>query len=188
VAGVAEEKLVRGLEDWRAPYAAQRALRSEQLELIARFAEGRQCRMIALVRHFGDDEDSGQPCGSCDVCAPTLRIAENTLGPAPQVAAKPSNRARKAKKRAGRKGSRTKAVALPATGASAGLVAALRAWRLSEAKKKRVPAFRILTNRALVAIAEARPESAEALRNVSGVGPKLLQSYTFELVKLCARG
>jgi len=70
VAGVAEDKLVRGHDQWQSTYAAQRALRTEQLELVARFAEGRQCRMIALVRHFGDSEDSGQPCGSCDVCAP----------------------------------------------------------------------------------------------------------------------
>jgi len=79
-------------------------------------------------------------------------------------------------------------VALPESGASAGLVAALRAWRLNEAKKKRVPAFRILTNRALVAIAEARPKSAEALRGVTGVGPKLLQTYSVQLVQLCVRG
>ncbi|HEY0463593.1 MAG TPA: HRDC domain-containing protein, partial [Polyangiaceae bacterium] len=186
VAGVAEEKLVRGHEQWQSAYAAQRALRSEQLELVARFAEGRQCRMIALVRHFGDSEDSGQPCGSCDVCAPEARIAANSLGPPPKIGARPSKR-RKTSKRGGKKTGRAPAVALPESGASAGLVAALRAWRLSEAKKKRVPAFRILTNRALVAIAEARPKSAEALRNVNGVGPKLLQTYSVQLVQLCAR-
>ena len=187
VAGVADEKLVRGHDDWRAPYAAQRALRSEQLELVTRFAEGRQCRMIALVRHFGDSEDSGRPCGSCDMCAPEAGIAANSLGPPPKVSLKVSKRARKTGKRSTRKQPRTAAVALPSSGASAGLVAALRAWRLSEAKKKRVPAFRILTNRALVAIAEARPNSAEALGNVSGVGPKLLQTYSAQLVQLCAR-
>ena len=187
VAGVPDEKLVRGHDEWRAPYAAQRALRTEQLELVARFAEGRQCRMIALVRHFGDSADSAQPCGSCDVCAPEARIAASTLGPPPKVDVKPSKRARKASKRRGRKVSRAGAVVLPATGASAGLVATLRAWRSSEAKKKHVPAFRILTNRALVAIAEARPKSAEALRSVSGVGPKVLQTYTVQLVQLCSR-
>ena len=187
VAGVGDEKLVRGHDQWRAPYSAQRALRSEQLELVARFAQGSQCRMIALVRHFGDSEDSGQPCGSCDVCAPGARIAASTRGPAPKVELKASRRGRKTGKRGSRKGSRVPAVSLPETGASAGLVATLRAWRLSEAKKQRVPAFRILTNRALLAIAEARPKNAEALRNVSGVGPKLLQSYTSALVQLCVR-
>ncbi|HYP76143.1 MAG TPA: DNA topoisomerase 3 [Polyangiaceae bacterium] len=187
VSGVTEEKLVRGHDQWRAPYAAQRALRTEQLELIARFAEGRTCRMLALVRHFGDSEDSGAPCGSCDVCAPESRIGANSLGPLPKVAAKLAKRSRKTGKRGARKGARTKTVALPATGESAGLVAALRAWRLSEAKRKHVPAFRILTNRALVAIAEARPKNTEALRQVSGVGPKVIQTYSVELVHLCAR-
>jgi DNA topoisomerase III len=188
VTGVGDEKLARGHDDWRDPYAAQRALRSEQIELVVRFAQGRQCRMIALVRHFGDSEDAGEPCGSCDVCAPEACIAANTLGPPPKVSAKPAKRSRKTGKRASRKGARTTAVALPSSGASAGLVATLRAWRLIEAKKKRVPAFRILTNRALVAIAEARPKTAEALRSVTGVGPKLLQTYSAQLVQLCARG
>ena len=26
--------------------------------------------MLHLVRHFGDQADSGEPCGICDVCAP----------------------------------------------------------------------------------------------------------------------
>jgi DNA topoisomerase-3 len=77
---------------------------------------------------------------------------------------------------------------LPASGPSATLVATLRAWRLLESKKKRVPAFRVLTNRALVAIAEARPHSTAALREVTGVGPKLLKSYGSVLVGLCTRG
>jgi DNA topoisomerase-3 len=187
VAGIADEKLVRGHDQWRAPYTAQRALRTEQLELIARFAEGRQCRMLALVRHFGDSEDSGQPCGSCDVCAPTARIGASSPGPPPPLPAKLPKRARKLGKRGGRGAARTKGVVLPDTGANAGLVATLRAWRLSEAKKKHVPAFRILTNRALVAIAEARPKSSDALRNVNGVGPKVIQTYSAELLRLCAR-
>jgi DNA topoisomerase-3 len=187
VSGVANDELVRGHEQWRVAYGAQRALRAEQVELVARFAQERQCRMIALVRHFGDGEDSGQPCGQCDACEPKARIANTALGPPPKIGA-PLRRGRKAKKRAGRKGARTKGVALPVSGASAGLVATLRAWRLSEAKKQRVPAFRILTNRALLAIAEARPKSAEALRDVSGVGPKLMRTYSVALVQLCARG
>ncbi|HEY5376507.1 MAG TPA: ATP-dependent DNA helicase RecQ, partial [Polyangiaceae bacterium] len=188
VQGVAEDELRRGHEAWRAPYAAQRALRVEQLALVAKFAEGNQCRMLALVRHFGDTEDSGAPCGRCDVCEPQARIAASTLGPLPKLpAAATAQRGRKTGKRRARRASRTPAVALPSTGASAPLVATLRAWRLKEAKKKHVPAFRILTNRALVAIAEARPESPEALRGVPGVGPKLLQTYSAQLVGLCSR-
>ena len=191
VQGVAEEALRRGHEAWRAPYAAQRALRVEQLALVAKFAEGNQCRMLGLVRHFGDSEDSGQPCGRCDVCEPHARIAASSLGPLPKLPAAAvagaGKRGRKTGKRRARRAARTPAVALPSTGASAPLVATLRAWRLKEAKKKHVPAFRILTNRALVAIAEARPASPEALRGVAGVGPKVLQTYSAQLVGLCSR-
>ncbi|HEY1533212.1 MAG TPA: RecQ family ATP-dependent DNA helicase, partial [Polyangiaceae bacterium] len=187
VQGVAEEELRRGHDAWRAPYAAQRALRVEQLALVAKFAEGNQCRMLGLVRHFGDTEDSGQPCGRCDVCEPQARIAASSLGPLPKLPAAVAKRGRKSGKRRTRRAARTPAVALPSTGISAPLVATLRAWRLKEAKKKHVPAFRILTNRALVAIAEARPVSADALRGVPGVGPKLLQTYSAQLVGLCSR-
>ena len=76
-------------------------------------------------------------------------------------------------------------MALPTVGPSAGLVAALRAWRLQQAKRQRVPAFRVLTNRALVAIAEARPGTTTSLSAVTGVGPKVLQAYGSQIVALC---
>jgi DNA topoisomerase-3 len=199
VSGVTEEALVRGHDGWRAPYAAQRALRVEQLALVARFAESRQCRMVALVRHFGDTEDSGEACGRCDVCAPAAAIAapHGVAAPLPPAlaklsaaSAKPGKRGRRGTSAAAgrrRKAPRKSGVELPTSGVSAGLVATLRAWRLAEAKKKHVPAFRILTTRAVVAIAEARPGSAEALRSVSGVGPKVLKTYSAALVGLCSR-
>ncbi|MEO7035331.1 MAG: DNA topoisomerase 3 [Polyangiaceae bacterium] len=199
VHGVTEEALVRGQDAWRAPYAAQRALRVEQLALVGRFAESRQCRMVSLVRHFGDTEDNGEPCGRCDVCAPAAAIGapNGVLAALPPALAKlsaasarPGKRGRRGSKSSparSRKAPRKSAVELPTSGASAGLVATLRAWRLTESKKKHVPAFRILTNRALVAIAEARPGSAEALRAVSGVGPKVLKTYSALLVGLCSR-
>ncbi|HEY6558008.1 MAG TPA: DNA topoisomerase 3 [Polyangiaceae bacterium] len=194
VDGVASETLVRGHDAWRAPYAAQRALRLEQLARMGQFASGRACRMLALVEHFGDQEDSGEPCGQCDVCAPAHCIKSQAPPPGgfaslPKATGKRGKRGKrgtKAGKRLGRK-SRTSGVALPTTGESAALVATLRAWRLVEAKKKRVPAFRVLTNRTLIAIADARPGSASALRDVNGVGPKLLKKYAAELVALCTR-
>lgn len=189
VQGVSEGKLTRGHDQWRAPYAAQRALRIEQLDHVARFAASRQCRMVGLVRHFGDSEDPGHACGQCDVCAPDAGLVANTVGPAPSVGGlrAPSKRgSKKASTRRGRK-TRTPAVELPSSGPNAALVETLRAWRLKEAKKKRVPAFRILTNRALVAIAEARPSSADALRDVPGIGDKLSSSYSSALLGLCSR-
>ncbi len=192
VSGVLERQLVRGHDRWQAPYAAQRMLRVEQLALMERFASGRGCRMRALVQHFGDQEDSGEPCGHCDACAPSNSI--KSLAPPPggfaSFAAPTGKRRGKRARKTGKRGRKVRAsgVALPATGPSAALVATLRAWRLLEAKKKRVPAFRVMTNRALVAIADARPASPSALGAVKGVGPKLLKSYAAQLVALCTRG
>jgi superfamily II DNA helicase RecQ len=189
VAGVLENALVRGKDAWRAPYAAQRELRVEQLESMARFARGARCRMLSLVEHFGDQEDSGDACGHCDVCEPTgtIKGAAAPSGGFVEVSAPPA-RGRRGRKTAGKgRKVRKSGVALPSAGPSADLVATLRAWRLLESKKKRVPAFRVMTNRALVAIADARPVSSAALGAVKGVGPKLLKSYGTQLVALCSR-
>ena len=35
------------------------------------------CRMVRLVRHFGDRDDD-QPCGICEVCAPRTTVARRT--------------------------------------------------------------------------------------------------------------
>ncbi len=53
----------------------------------------------------------------------------------------------------------------------------LRAWRLAEARKRGVPAFRILSDRVLYAIVEDRPLTEDALLQVSGMGPKLVRQY-----------
>ncbi|MDY7225982.1 DNA topoisomerase 3 [Hyalangium rubrum] len=72
--------------------------------------------------------------------------------------------------------------------ASPALVEALKAWRLAEARKRRVPAFRILTDRVLGVIAAVRPEDNEALMSIQGVGPKLVERYGAQLLALVGRG
>ncbi len=54
---------------WQGAYHARVQFRMAQIEKMFEFAQGRQCRMQALVAHFGD-EDQTRPCGKCDVCAP----------------------------------------------------------------------------------------------------------------------
>ncbi len=68
--------------------------------------------------------------------------------------------------------------------ASPQLEEALRAWRLAEARKRRVPAFRILTDRVLGAIASERPRSEAALQRIQGVGPKLTERYGEAILSL----
>jgi len=48
----------------------QAQYRAEQFAKVLRYTELNECRMSALVRHFGDVEDAKQPCGVCDVCDP----------------------------------------------------------------------------------------------------------------------
>ncbi len=66
----AEENLASGQADWQRAYKEQKDHKEKQIEQMVRFAQTRLCRMLYLVQHFGDQEDSGEPCGICDVCAP----------------------------------------------------------------------------------------------------------------------
>jgi DNA topoisomerase III len=68
------------------------------------------------------------------------------------------------------------------------LVEALKAWRLAEARRRRIPAFRILTDRVLGAIAAMRPRNNEALMAIQGVGPKLVERYGTQLLALVGQG
>lgn len=71
----------RGSASWQAGYEAQLAFRRAQLDAMASYAETAQCRMSALVRHFGDTADGMRPCGHCDVCAPGSTHAQQFRPP-----------------------------------------------------------------------------------------------------------
>src|SRR6202789_659878 len=59
-----------GASSWKKSYTIQSQHRAEQFERVLRYTELSECRMSALVRHFGDVEDAKHPCGVCDVCDP----------------------------------------------------------------------------------------------------------------------
>jgi DNA topoisomerase-3 len=65
----------------------------------------------------------------------------------------------------------------PLDEAEAALFEKLREWRLEEARRRRVPAFRILSDRTLAAICRARPVDEEELLEVAGIGPAKASSY-----------
>lgn len=258
----------RGKPGWRKPYEAQREHRKTQLDLMRRFAEGPSCRMLQLVRHFGDLEDSGAPCGICDVCKPADGLATELRRASPmeeaalrralellryrdgqgtgqlhrEVAAQfPSIDRRSFEDLLGglargglvridddsfekdgqtirfrrvylsstgrtatsaveariavahpsaKKGKRgKKPLPKPAKAARPGktppatkespplLVEALREWRLEEARRSRVPAFRILTDATLLDIAARKPRDGAELLEVGGIGPSRLEKY-----------
>ena len=269
-----------GRPGWRSSYVRQREHRREQLDEMLHLAESHGCRMLYLLRHFGDQEDRTRPCGRCDACAPqetvvrrwrpptrhegerlgevlvalrqrdrptTGQLHRELAGVVPErrdlerllgglargglvrlvpdtfekdgrtisfqrVALTPAGRAAgptvvgrvpmeespgrapgaghdrlplSKPPRRRRPGGRAGAVP-DGAGAPPQLVARLRAWRLEEARRRRVPAFRVFGDRTLLALAEARPETEGALLAVPGLGPKLVQRYGGALLKLLA--
>jgi RecQ family ATP-dependent DNA helicase len=69
-----------GAGDWRKTYRSQADHRRQQIDLVARYAEGHACRMASLVAHFGDTADSRRLCGQCDFCSPERAIAQSFRG------------------------------------------------------------------------------------------------------------
>jgi len=260
----------RGSDGWLQPYRRQREHRREQLDEVQRFADGHACRMAALVRHFGDQEDAGEPCGTCDVCDPAACLMWSSREPRPgesqagravvealrrrdgqatgrlhaacgtaglerrafeellgglvraglvRVAAdtfekdgrtipfqrawlRPAGRSvaldrlefsmpdepRESSGRAPRRRTdrATKVPRPPAAPADPALVAELKRWRLLEARRAGVPAFRVLHDRTLVAIAATRPRDEAGLLVVPGFGPALLRRYGGAILRVCA--
>jgi len=68
------------------------------------------------------------------------------------------------------------------------LVAALKSWRLTEARRRRVPAFRILSDRTLLAIAAARPRDEDDLYRIGGMGPRRVEAFGQALLGLVRSG
>jgi DNA topoisomerase-3 len=71
------ENVSRGVEGWHESYKVQVDQKQKQLDLMLRFAESSECRMAALVRHFGDLADSRKECGICDFCAPDACVGQH---------------------------------------------------------------------------------------------------------------
>ncbi len=290
---------------WKKTYAVQAQYRAEQFEKVLRFTEQNECRMAALVRHFGDVADAMRRCGVCDVCDPAgavlrlfrrataaerelaQRIVEELWGVAYKAAGTlqrsldPGGRLsrnefdgllgamvqaglieieeaeyekdgevrryRKVKLteagrelRAGtvinhpsdedlslgapmellisdglveefggrapaparaKKGKATAKIG-PATGAGGkGLEAAepvrltaegeavagrIREWRAAEAKRLRVPAYVVLHDRTVKALAQARPANPKQLLEIDGMGPAKVEKFGGAILELCA--
>ncbi len=67
------------------------------------------------------------------------------------------------------------------------LVEALKAWRREVAASRSVPAFVVLTDRAVYAIAAAAPAALEALAEVPGIGPAKLAGFGQAILDVIAR-
>ena len=107
-------------------------------------------------------------------------------GRTPQVALTPPEPPRpKPKKRT--KASKALAAAAGAT-ADPASIDALREWRRQEAARRSVPAYVVLHDRTLAALAAARPATLDALSAIPGIGPAKLEAYGKDLLALLGAG
>lgn len=269
-----EENVSKGTMSWKKNYLLQSKHKLDQMAGIARFVEFPSCRMLKLVEHFGDQEDSGKKCGQCDVCAPgdavsrvfreaepkeldsilkmlkmlkkhhnmaagklyretienvfdrrtfeyflsamaraslvkmkedsfekdgrtiefrrvaitvdglTLTMSREHLAEKIRMESKSSDSG--GLKKPPRKPPQNQASLEDLSSASQALLKALKYWRLNEARRLGVPAFRILSDRVLREIAAALPENEEDLLLVKGFGPKLLENFGEKLLEIVA--
>ncbi len=75
------ENIKQGHNHWHDTYKDQSSHKLNQLNEIIRWAESYSCRMLQLIRHFGDTEDNEGACGLCDYCAPNNNIFSKIRSP-----------------------------------------------------------------------------------------------------------
>ncbi len=272
------DQVTHGRKDWERDYLAIRGHREEQIESMFDYTRPGACRMVRLIRHFGDRDDD-RTCGLCDACQPTACVAARYRGPTGNeskqmarilleidgwrglasgtlyrrlfegssvernqferwvdalvkaglvvsvdetfekdgkqiryrrllrgqegsldqvrlVGGLGSEGAGRSKRATATRPSKSKVAVGSAQGtggtveaiADAAVMERLRAWRLQQAKSKRIPAFRVMTDRTLQAIAAELPTTIEALLRVHGVGPKLADKYGTKILQLVREG
>jgi DNA topoisomerase III len=69
-------------------------------------------------------------------------------------------------------------------GSDSRIEAALREWRMAEARRRRVPAFHIFSDRALKAMASRRPGTARELLGISGIGMTTVERYGQQIFRI----
>jgi superfamily II DNA helicase RecQ len=69
-------------------------------------------------------------------------------------------------------------------GSDSGIEEALRVWRLAEARRRGVPAFRILSDQALRAMATQRPETARELLAIPGIAITTVEKYAGQFYRI----
>lgn len=60
----------------------------------------------------------------------------------------------------------------------------LKNWRYQRSKSDDVPAFRIISNRTLMAVAESNVDGKEGLKEIEGLGPKKIDSFGDDILNL----
>ena len=87
----------------------------------------------------------------------------------------------------GRRSYKNKTVKTSRNANTSSLLEPLKQWRLVQARKKNIPAFRILTDRALEAICDKRPISLPALLEISSINRKTIIQYGEDILRVIRR-
>ncbi len=113
-----------------------------------------------------------------------LLISDGLVEEFDGTASAPKARAVKAKAPA--KGSIGKTAGMAdASDAAEALAARLREWRATEAKRLRVPAYVVLHDRTLTALAQTRPGNPRELLEIDGMGPAKVEKFGEAILGLC---
>ncbi len=177
----ADDRVLPGSSEFRSAYPVQRRNREAQLAAMTRFLYSDDCRMLALVRHFGDEEDHGRPCGLCDRCRPQdIAVSERMRHV--EIGRDKPVRITRARQGSPKLRARIEAREPIEVEAPAELVEALREFRRGEAKSRSIPAFRVLTDRVLYAVARQQPLNEAELLAISGIGQSLVRKYGIHLL------
>ena len=73
-------------------------------------------------------------------------------------------------------------------GGSDDILSELKLWRTSQASKDAVPPYVVFSDKTLIEIARARPQSENDLLEVSGVGPAKLEKYGGDVLRITGEG
>jgi ATP-dependent DNA helicase RecQ len=117
----------------------------------------------------------------------SLLISDGIVGvPSSSGGASPRNSSNKQK---GARAKKTVKVGVSAevgmSAADEALAARLREWRTAEAKRLQVPAFVVMHDRTLEAVAIARPANPKQLLDVDGMGPAKVEKFGAAILGLC---
>ena len=129
-------------------------------------ADGERCRRRQMLDHFGDREECRASGRCCDVCEPDAALVAAVQAPV-------------SRSRARRAGAGAQTAGADAAGAGEPVdeesFERLRAWRWSRAQGK--PAYTVAPNAVLEELLRRRPQSAEQLIEVRGIGPAFCEKH-----------
>ena len=154
--------LAHFIEDVTDPAEKQRAW--QRYHVVRRYAESDQCRHRQICLHFGETP-KWERCDACDQCGVELDwlIATVAADAPPKRKAAPPRRT---------------------SSPDPGLSARLRQWRSEKARASNVPAYVIMHDATIEAIARDHPRTVDDLLEIPGIGERKAARFGAEILKL----